>query len=361
MPIPPASPEEIAERVSHAMLGTFDLIAIYLGDRLGFYQALAVDGPATSAQLAERVSAAERYTREWLEQQAVSGFLTVDDPGKPATERVFALPAAYEPLFVDPDSESNLAAWAQNIVGAISPLPLLVDAYRTGAGVPYDAYGPDLAIGQARYNRPMLLKRLAQDYLPAMPDIHARLLADPPARVADLGVGMGWSSIALARAYPAITVDGFDLDVYSVEAATANAVAEGVGDRVTFQVRDAGDAELAGHYDFALAVECIHDMANPVAALAAMRRLVGPGGTVLVVDENPDEVFAAPGSVSDRMLYGFSIVHCLPIGMVEKPSAATGAVMRPNTFRRYATEAGFTKLEVLPVECDAFYFYRLTG
>ena len=343
------------------MLGTFDLVAIYLGDRLGFYQSLATNGPATSAQLAERTGTNERYAREWLEQQGVTGFLTVDDPGKPAVDRVFELPTTYEPLFVDPDSPLNVASWAQNLMGVLAPLPLLMDAYRTGAGVPYDAYGPDLAIGQARYNRPFLLSALAQEIIPAMPDVHARLLSDPPARVADLGVGMGWSSIALARAYPTITVDGFDLDVYSVEAATATSVAEGVDDRVTFQVRDAGDPALAGHYDFALAVECIHDMANPVAALAAMRRLVGPGGTVLIVDEKTDEVFAAPGSASERMLYGFSIVHCLPIGMVEQPSAATGAVMRPDTFRRYAAEAGFSKVEILPVDNESFYFYRLTA
>ncbi|MEZ4504427.1 MAG: class I SAM-dependent methyltransferase [Thermomicrobiales bacterium] len=355
-----ATPDEIANRISHAMLGVFDLVAIYLGDQLGYYRSLAIDGPATSMQLAERTATAERYAREWLEQQAVTGFLAVDDPDRPATERVFALPARYESLFVDPDSPLNVAAWAQNVLGAISPLPLLLEAYRTGSGVPYDAYGPDLAIGQARYSRPMLLGRLAQDYLPAMPDLHARLLADPPARVADLGVGMGWSSIALARAYPAITVDGFDLDPYSVEAATANAITGGVDDRVRFHVRDAGDPALAGQYDFALAVQCIHDMANPVAALAAMRRLVGTGGTVLVVDEHAEDAFAAPGNDAERLLYGFSIVHCLPIGMVEQPSAQTGALMRPDTFRRYAAEAGFSAVEILPVENDAFYFYRLT-
>ena len=194
-----------------------------------------------------------------------------------------------------------------------------------------------------------------------MPDLHDRLLADPPARVADIGMGLGWSSIAIARAYPAARVDGFDLDDASVAAARANAEAAGVADRVGFHLRDAGDPDLAGRYDFALAVECIHDMPDPVAVLSAMRRLVGEGGPVLVVDEKVAETFTAPGDEIERLMYGFSILHCLPVGMVEQPSAATGTVIREATMRRYAGEAGFRQTEVLPVAHDFFRFYRLTG
>jgi 2-polyprenyl-3-methyl-5-hydroxy-6-metoxy-1,4-benzoquinol methylase len=356
-----ATADELAERLYGAMVGAFDIFAVYIGDRLGFYQSLAADGPATSHQLAQRTVTAERYVREWLEHQAVGGFLTVDDPAKLAGERVFTLPEGYEAVFVDPDSGIGMAQGAQIFVGSITPLPALLEAFRTGDGVPYEDYGKDLAQGQSRFNRPMLLNQLAQDYIPVMADIDARLKADPPARVADIGMGMGWSSIGLARGYPNIRVDGFDLDQYSVEQATAIAADEGLSDRVTFQYRDAGDPELAGQYDFALAVECVHDMANPVAVLSAMRRLVGPGGTVLIVDEHAEEEFIPNGSDLERMFYGFSILHCLPVGMADKPSRETGAVMRPGTFRSYAAEAGFQKVEILPVENESFYFYRLTA
>jgi 2-polyprenyl-3-methyl-5-hydroxy-6-metoxy-1,4-benzoquinol methylase len=356
-----ASPEEIAGRLYEAMLGGFDLFAVYLGDRLGFYRSLAADGPATSAQLAERTGAAERYVREWLEQQVVTGFLTVDDHAQPPTERIFTLPPGYEAVFVDPESFIGMAQGAQIFAGAVAPLPRLLEAFRTGDGVPYDAYGYDLAAGQARFNRPMLLHQLAQEYIPAMPDIHARLQTDPPAKVADIGMGMAWSSIGLARGYPTITIDGYDLDAYSVEQANANVAAEGLSDRVVCHCRDAGDPELAGQYDFALAVECVHDMAKPVAVLSAMRRLVGPGGTVLIVDERADESFLPHGADQERVLYGFSILHCLPVSMGHPDSAQTGAVMRPDTFRRYAAEAGFAAVEILPVENEAFYFYRLTA
>jgi 2-polyprenyl-3-methyl-5-hydroxy-6-metoxy-1,4-benzoquinol methylase len=200
-----------------------------------------------------------------------------------------------------------------------------------------------------------------QEYLPAMPDVHARLAAAEPARVADIGMGLGWSSIALAKGYPNVRVDGFDLDQLSVELARANAEEAGVRERVAFHVRDAGDRDLAGRYDFALAIECIHDMADPVATLAAMRRLVGPGGTALVVDERPADAFAPLGTEMERIFYGFSILHCLPVGMVDQPSAGTGAVMRQGTFRDYAARAGFERVDVLPVDSENFTFYRLSA
>ncbi len=356
-----SSSESLVERLADSMAGAFDLVAVYLGHELGFYRALANDGAATSAQVAERTNTTERYVREWLEQQAVTGLLAVDDPSAAPDERVFSLPKAYESVLADAESSLAMGHIAQIFIGTITPLGALVEAFRTGAGVPYDAYGPDLSVAQARYNRPMLLERLAQDYIPAMPDIHARLQADPPAKVADIGMGMGWSSIGLALGYPTILVDGFDLDSFSVERAAEHAASAGVSDRVRFQCRDAGDPALAGQYDFALAVECIHDMARPVEVLRAMRRLVGPGGTVLIVDDKPAATFQPNGDRSERILYGFSILHCLPIGMVEQPSAATGAAMRPDTFRGYAAEAGFQQVDILAVDNDDFYFYRLTA
>lgn len=355
-----ATPEELADRLFSSMVGAFDLFTIYLGDRLGYYASLAAE-PATSAQLAERTGTAERYAREWLEQQAVTGILAVDEPDRPAQERTYSLPEQYREMFLNPDSPMAVTPIAQIFVGAVKPLASVLEAFRTGGGVPYEAYGPDLAHGQASFNRPMFVNQLAQEYLPAMPDIHARLLAEEPARVADIGMGFGWSSIALAKGYPNIRVDGFDLDELSVRMAQANAEAEGVRDRVKFHVRNAGDSDLAGKYDFALAIECIHDMSDPVSTLQAMRRLVGPGGTVLVVDERAEEAFTPIGSDTERVLYGFSILHCLPVGMADQPSTETGAVMRPATFREYAAQAGFASVDILSVSNESFHFYRLTA
>jgi 2-polyprenyl-3-methyl-5-hydroxy-6-metoxy-1,4-benzoquinol methylase len=247
----------------------------------------------------------------------------------------------------------------QLVAGVVSPFSKVIDAFRSGGGVPYSDYGRDLREGQARMNRAVFLTELGRDWLPTIEDVNDRLLSDPPARVADFGCGAGWSSIGIAKSYPNVLVDGYDLDEPSIEMARENVEASGVADRVDFQIRDAGDAELAGKYDLVTAFECIHDMSNPVEALRTMKRLVKEGGSVLVADERVGESFTRTGNEVEGLMYGFSVLHCLPAGMVEQPSAATGTVMRPDALRAYALEAGFRDVEILPIENFFFRFYRL--
>jgi hypothetical protein len=154
-------------------------------------------------------------------------------------------------------------------------------------------------------------------------------------------------------------VDGFDSDPASVELAERNIRDAGVADRLMVSTRDAGDPALSGQYDLVAVFEAVHDMADPVGALRTMRRLMAPGGAALVVDERVAEEFTAPGDDIERLMYGWSFLHCLPAGMAEQPSAATGTVMRPATLRAYAQEAGFRDIEVLPVEHLFFRLYRL--
>jgi len=154
-------------------------------------------------------------------------------------------------------------------------------------------------------------------------------------------------------------VQGIDLDTASIADARKNAKAARVDDRVTFELRDAGDPALAGSFDLVTAFETIHDMANPVEALRAMRRLCAEGGAVLVVDERVAEEFTAPGDDIERLMYGYSAIHCLVAAMGDPSSAMTGTVMRPSTLRWYAKEAGFDRVDVLPIENETLRFYRL--
>ncbi|MEZ4562265.1 MAG: class I SAM-dependent methyltransferase [Thermomicrobiales bacterium] len=363
MPVPAMmSPEALAEHIGLAVLGGLEALCIAIGDQLGLYAALQQIGPATPAHLAAAAGTDERYTREWLEQQAMATILRCENPEAEPAGRRFALPEGYAAVLTDPESLTGMAPLAQTFAGVVAPFPLLLGAFRTGAGVPYADYGEHMHIGQARSNQAYFTHLLAQEWIAAMPDIAARLRADPPARVADIGVGQGWSSIALAKAFPRAHIDGLDLDPASISAARENAAAAGLtGERVAFHLRDAGDPALAGQYDFALAIECIHDMPRPVEVLQAMRRLVGPGGTVLIVDERVEDAFTPNGDAGERMMYAFSVLHCLPVGLVEQPSAGTGAVMRRTIFRAYAEAAGYADVTELPLTHNTFRFYRLTA
>ncbi len=347
------------ESVLEAAGGAFKIFSMYLGDRLGFYAAMRDAGPMTAGDLAIRTGTHPRYVREWLEQQTVNGILTVENPEAPAPLRRYTLPVGHDEVLADSSSLNYLAPLAQVLARATQPLERVVEAYRTGEGVPFEAYGCDLVEGQARMNRAAFLTELGAKWIPTMPDVDARLWSAEPARVADFGCGWGYSAVGLATSYPNVRVDGFDLDTVSIERAKDIAREAGVADRVTFQVRDAADPDLAGEYDLVMAMECVHDMTDPVGALETMRRLLRPGGTVLIMDERVGDPFTPEGTDVERLMYGFSILHCLPVGMCGERPEGTGTVMRSSTLRDYAQRAGFTRVETLPIDNFFFRFYRL--
>ncbi len=350
---PSARRDALVERLFGATLGAMDVISVYLGVRLGLYRALADHGPSSSQELAEATGLNERYVREWLEQQATTGVLDVDE------ERRYTLPAGHDEALLDETSLNYIAPVGKFIVACVRPIDAVLAAYRTGEGVPYADYGADLHEGQAEFTRPMFEHLLGNEWLPAIPEVHERLQGDPPARIADVACGQGFSTLAIARAYPNALVDGIDLDDASIAAAGRHLAGSGLEDRVTFQRRDAADPGLRGQYDLVYMHESLHDMSYPVDVLRACRGLLAEGGSVVVGDERVGDSFPAPGDDIERLYYGFSILHCLPVGMVGEGAAGTGTVMRADTVERYVKEAGFEGFEVLPIENDFYRFYRL--
>jgi 2-polyprenyl-3-methyl-5-hydroxy-6-metoxy-1,4-benzoquinol methylase len=350
--IDPGRREVFARRLTDATSGAFDVAAAYLGLRLGLYRSLADHGPTTAAELAERTSTNERLVREWLEQQAATEVLeaTRDDAGAWR----FALPAEHAVVLLDPDAIDGMGGTVRSLVAELAMVPRLVESFRTGRGIPYAEYGPDEADGQAMSTRPIHRSELSSWFV-ALPEVSARLAGG---RVLDVGCGLGWSTVSIAKAFPTAQVDGVDFDLASIEAAREIAKQEGVSDRVRFEVQDA--AELAGAgYDLVTFFEMLHDLARPVEALRAAREALAPGGVVLVADEITADAFAGPADEADRRHYGWSLLLCLPSSMSEPGSAATGAVIRPATVRAYADAAGFASTEILPIESLAFRFYLL--
>ena len=356
-PAPSFSEEQLADRLFQATIHTVEMFGVYLGKRLGLYAALHARGPLTPAGLASAAGIAERYAREWLEQQAVAGLLAVDDAARPAAERRYRMPAEHVGVLVDPDHPAHVAPFAEMVAGVGGALEHVIEAYRSGRGVPYEAYGAAFVTGQGGINRPAFTLDLTGAWLPAVPDLHRRLAADPPARVADVGCGVGWSTLALARAYPRATIVGYDMDAASVTEARRRAAADTLA--VRFEQKGAEAVAGDGPFDLVLVLEALHDMARPTKALAAFRAALAPGGSVLVADERVAERFVAPGDPVERMMYGWSIVHCLPVSMAEQPSEAIGTAIRPDTVRRCAADAGLTRCEVLAIDNLLFRFYRL--
>ncbi|MGI8515588.1 MAG: class I SAM-dependent methyltransferase, partial [Acidimicrobiia bacterium] len=219
----------------------------------------------------------------------MTGLLLCDNPGDPTEARTYRLEPAGAEVFTDDRSLNFLAPFVRLVTSAGIQLPELLAAYRSGGGVGWEQFGEDMRTGQAGMNRPWFLSVLAKEWFPAVPEIQARLEAG--ARIADIGCGEGWSSIGFAQGYSKVTVDGYDLDQASINEATKHAAETGLSERVRFECVDVATVDRAGTYDLVTAFECIHDLSQPVAVLAAMKRLAKPDGDVVVMDEKVNEEF----------------------------------------------------------------------
>ena len=357
--VEPTAVEALSCRVFASGVGAAELCTAYLGIHLGLYRSLA-DSPATSAALARQTGCDERYLREWLTAQAVAGLLTVSGPDPASAE--FGLAEGTYEVLVDETSPAYLGGLADIVAAAGRALPLLADAYRTGAGVPYAAYGPDGVSAQSALNRPAFVNSLVAEWLPQVPDVQARLQDEAdPARVADLGCGTGWAAIELAKAFPHIRVDGMDSDETSIALGRQHAADHGVADRVDLEVVDLADesADWSPRYDLVLFVECVHDFPRPVEALRHARAALRPGGTVLVVDERAADNFTAPGDEFERFFAAASAIWCLPQGRVGPDPEPVGTLIRPADMRNLARRAGYAAAEILPIEHPVWRFYRL--
>ena len=234
-----------------------------LGRRLGLYTAVHSHGQTTPAQLAARTGIAQRYAKEWLEQQAAAGILDVDGDH-------FTLPAAHIPVLLVDTDPAHLMGAAPMLAALALTLPAVAAAYRSGGGVPYEEFGTELRHGIAAFNRPAFTHDLA-GWLETMPDVASRLSAG--GRVLDLGCGTGWSSIAIAQAFPAARVHGLDTDTASIDEARHHAAQAGVADRVTFTTANAADVPTDEPYDLVVRVRgaARHGRTGPGAPR-------GPGG-----------------------------------------------------------------------------------
>lgn len=348
---PDHSAPDLSGRVFDQTLALMESAAIWLGGRLGWYAALRDGGPLTAADLAIRTQSDARYAQEWLAQQATAGILVLDGDR-------YTLPGGHAEALLDRDSVWWTEPLLRQMMAAVLRLPELEHAYRTGTGLSWSDYGADMSQAQGDVNRPALLHTLPEEWVPQIPGLMTRLGSG--ARVADICCGHGWAAIGLALAHPGITVDGYDLDGPAIEQARRNAVAAGVGDRVRFHHLDVSNPLPEDGYDVVIAVECLHDLPDPVGVLQVMAGAGADDAVVLVVEMAADPELRTPGDEIQRALYGFSLLVCLPDSRSVDRSVASGTLLRPAVLDDYARRGGFAGATALDLPDTGFWrFYRL--
>jgi SAM-dependent methyltransferase len=316
-------------------------VLVALGDSLGLYKAMAGAGPLTAAQLAARTGTSEVYLREWLANQACGGYVEYD-----AASGTFTLPEEQAMALARDDGPAAMAAVFQAAAGLASAREALADAFRSGRGVPREAYPADLAVATGRVARARYTEPLLRRWLDAMPGMTARLEAG--ASAADVGCGEGALVLALARTFPRSRFAGYDAHVPSIEAARRRAREEGLGARAAFEVAAAADHPGTG-YDLVTCLESLHEMGDPVGVARRVRAALAADGAWLIV-----EAFAAGRLEGDlgpwgRLVSATAVLHCLPVSLADGggalgPRAGSAAVADA------VRAAGFRTVRALPDE-----------
>ena len=305
---------------------------VVIGHRLGLYRALAA-GPATPEELAAKTATDPRYVTEWLRGQAAGGYVEYDgDRYALSEEQAFAL--------TDPDGPLYAPGAFLLALGALRAEPRITEAFRSGAGLGWHEQDADVFIGCEQFFRPGYIANLVPGWIPALDGVEAKLRAG--AKIADVGCGLGASSVLLATAFPRSTVHASDYHDGSIELARKRAADAGVADRVSFET--AGAQDFAGdRYDLVATFDCLHDMGDPLGAARHIRDALAPDGTWLIVEPAAGDTVADNLNPVGRAYYGFSTFLCVPNAMSQPGGYALGAQAGEAAMRQLVTDAGFTR------------------
>jgi SAM-dependent methyltransferase len=314
---------------------TLNAALVVMGDRLGYYHALADGGATTPAELAERTSTSEHYTREWLNAQAAGGFVEYD----PATGK-YLLPPEQAVALTDESSPAFLPGFFQIALGTVQHTTQTIEAARSGAGIGWHEHSSDVHLGCERFFRPGYNANLVAGWLPALDDVVEKLQRG--AQVADIGCGHGASTILMAQAFPQSTFTGSDYHPESIEIARLRAAEAGVADRVTFEVAAATQYSGRG-YDLVTTFDALHDMGDPVGAAKHVRDSLAPDGTWMVVEPMAGDRVEDNLNPIGRAYYGFSTLLCTPASLSQDVGLALGTQAGPARIRDVTTAAGFNR------------------
>jgi 2-polyprenyl-3-methyl-5-hydroxy-6-metoxy-1,4-benzoquinol methylase len=308
---------------------------VHMGDKLGLYKALAEGGPVNAGDLAQRTGTAERYVREWLAQQAASGYIEYcNETGR------FSLSPEQAAVFADEASPVFMAGFFDIAAAAYRDEPRILEAFRSGAGVGWHEHDRCLFCGTERFFRTSYRHQLVQSWLPALGGVTAKL--ERGARVADVGCGHGASTILMAKAYPKSRFWGFDYHAPSISCARAAAEEAGVADRVVFTV--AAAKEYPGdRYDLVTFFDCLHDMGDPVGAARHVKSTLAADGTWMIVEPFANDRLEDNLNPVGRLYYAASTMICTPASLSQEVGLALGAQAGEARLREVVMAGGFTR------------------
>ena len=307
---------------------------VVIGDKLGLYRELQKSS-LTSEELAKRTGTNERYVREWLANQAAGDYLEYD----PATKR-YRLPPEQAFMLADETSPLNVHGIFLAIQAMMAAEPHIAERFRTGNGFGWHEHDERLFVGTERFFRPGYNAHLVNEWIPALEGVEAKLKSG--AKVADVGCGLGASTIIMAQAYPKSTFFGFDYHPPSIELAKQRAKAAGVADRITFEVASAKDFP-GKDYDLIAFFDCLHDMGDPVGAAKHVRAALSPQGTWLLVEPFAGDDVEENLNPVGRIFYAASTLICTPASLSQEVGLALGAQAGEARMRKVMSEAGLTR------------------
>lgn len=324
-----------AQQVGAVLAGGATTAMMVVGDRAGLYAAMAAGGPLTPAQLAGESGAAERYVREWLSQQAAVGFVTFDP-----TDGTFTLPPEHAAVLASDDSPAAMIGAAPLISGMHRRTDQLVEAFRSGAGIPWADQDPATFESTERFFRVGYRNSLVSEWIPALDGVHEKLRAG--AKVVDVGCGHGAPLLLLADAYPNSQFVGYDVHPPSVQTATKRAAEAGVSDRVRFEVtfcQGYPDTDV----DVVTFFDAFHDLGDPVGAASHARRSLAPDGTLVLVEPlAADDLATTLATVPMAALaFAASTFMCTANSLSQPVGLALGAQAGEARLRDALTEAGY--------------------
>jgi len=345
--------DKLSERIINDTNSAISCLTLYIGHKLDLFNLIRETGPIDSKELSKKTNYSERYLREWLECMTVNEYLDHD-----SSTNKFSISDEHAVVLCDRDNISYTIPFVYWIPSLSSALDKLLEAFKTGNGVSYNLYGPDMIYAQGEGNRPMFVNDVVK-WISSMPDISEKLKSKG-GRVLDVGCGDGWASISLAKSFPLTKIDAIDADPQSIDNAKKNVRNEGLENRISLHQSLIEKASFKEKYDLVMTFESIHDMPHPIDALKKMRDVVSANGAIMIGDVSMNEKLEEKNDFAGKLYYNFSVLLCLPQSVNHTNSVATGAAMTTSTFKKYAIEAGFSKVNVLAIDHFLWKFYRLT-